>query len=266
MVWMAARMAEWMAETRSERLRERPVAVIRRVSVALVMLTLTMALGPTVAWAQNGGPRVSGFFGTALGEGDPAIAVGGSVGYRFTPHFGFDFEVLAIPDADFDERRFQTIFDNFPPIIYGLPIRRPDFETSGHAVAFLTNFVTEFPTGARWLIPYVSGGGGVASVSRTIALGPIIALPVSLPASVNVIDLSGALSSVPITFPEIGPIGELGRIERSETDLALTIGGGFDFAIWSHFAVGADLRYLRLFGTNDNLDLTRLVGRFTYRF
>ena len=231
------------------------------------IVTLSVALGASLgdvasACAQNGGPRVSGLFGTALGEGDPAIATGGSVGYRFTPHFGFDLEVLILPS--FDPQRFETIFDTsldqLPPIISGIPIRRPDFESSGHTVAFLTNFVTEFPTGARWLIPYVSGGGGVASVSRSI--GPIYyALP-SLPTTVSVIDLSG----VPITFPDIAAGFEVGPIERSETDLALTVGGGIDFQVWKGLAVGADLRYLHLFGATDDLDLTRLVGRVTYRF
>ena len=230
-----------------------------------MIVTLGVAFGAslvdvTSACAQNGGPRVSGFFGTSFGEGDAAIVTGGSVGYRLTPRFGFDIEVLVMPDTDFDRDRFDGIFDTIPPSLGGIPIRRPDFDTSGHTVAFLTNVVTEFPTGATWLIPYIAGGGGVASVSRSIVFGPI-ALPITLPTSVTAIDVS-----LPITLPPLGSIGEIGRIERSETDLALTVGGGVDFQVAKGFAVGADLRYLHLAGTTDDLDLTRIVGRATYRF
>jgi Outer membrane protein beta-barrel domain len=235
---------------------------VRAVTVTLSFLLGASLVDVTSACAQNGGPRVSGFFGTSLGEGDAAILTGGSVGYRFTPRFGFDLEVLAMPDTDFDRIRFDRTFDAIPPTIGGIPIRRPDVETSGHTVAFLTNFVTELPTGAKWLIPYIAGGGGVASVSRSVAFGPIYALPIGLPMPVTVLDVAG----FPITLPDIGTLGEIGRIERSETDLALTIGGGVDFQVAKGLAVGADLRYLHLFGTTDDLALTRMVGRVTYRF
>src|SRR5262245_8724850 len=237
---------------------------MQRMRVAAVTLGVVLGaslLEATTAWAQ-GGARVSGFVGTSLGEGDAAIVTGGSVGYRFTPRFGFDFEVLALPDTNFDQHQpdYRYLLA-YPPSIGGIPIRIPDVETSGHTVAFLTNFVTEFPTGAKWLIPYIAGGGGVASVSRSVVYGPIV-LPLTLPPSVAV----SAVSPSPITILDIGSLGEIGRIERAETDLALTIGGGVDFQLAKGLAVGADLRYLHLFGTTDDLDLTRIVGRVTYRF
>ena len=52
------------------------------------------------AYAQQG-PRISGFY-AAFGEGDTNAAAGGSVGYRFTPRFGFEFEALALLDFEID--------------------------------------------------------------------------------------------------------------------------------------------------------------------
>ena len=49
---------------------------------------------------ENSGARISGFYAGALGEGETNVGAGGSVGYRFTPRMGFDFEVLALPDLE----------------------------------------------------------------------------------------------------------------------------------------------------------------------
>ena len=53
------------------------------------------------AHAQEGA-RISGFYAGAIGEGETNVGAGGSVGYRFTPRFGFDFEALALPDFEID--------------------------------------------------------------------------------------------------------------------------------------------------------------------
>jgi opacity protein-like surface antigen len=105
------------------------------------------------------------------------------------------------------------------------------------------------------LIPYVTGGGGVASVSQAVAFAPIFPVP-----------FQPYLRRFPPPGLPPGILGGLGAIQRSETDLALTVGGGVDFQVLGGFAVGSDVRYLRLFGTFNDLDLTRITGRVTYRF
>src|SRR6188768_751361 len=95
------------------------------------------------AHAQQG-VRISGFYAGTFGEGDTSSAAGGSAGYRFTPHIGFEFEALALPDFEIGSSGRE-----------------------GRGVAFLTNYVTEFPSPATWLTPYIQGGGGVANLSQS---------------------------------------------------------------------------------------------------
>ena len=219
------------------------------------ILTVSLLLVSTAAFAQDSGARVSGFFGGSFGEGKTPITTGGSVGYRFTPRFGFDFEVQVMPDTHFDRDRLNPLLDSLRPFAGIVPL--PSFDSSGRTVAFLTNFVTELPTDAGWLIPYVEGGGGVASVSRSLVVLPLLATP-------------AAALYVPrtVVFPPIVgyTIARFDGLSRSETDLALTIGGGVDFQLWNGLAVGVNIRYLRLFGTTNDLNLTRLAGRVSYRF
>ena len=190
-----------------------------RLSVVFVMMACA-----TPALAQENGARISGFFGSAFGEGETNIGTGGAVGYRFTPRVGFDFQAVALPDFEIENG------------------------ASGRGVAFLTNFVAEFPSSARWLTPYVSGGGGVANISR-------------LASSVDNRDLPGPRRDI---FR-----GYENRIDvrgGSSTDVALTVGGGVDFRIWHSLSVGPNLTYMHLFGGADDLSLTQISGKATYRF
>lgn len=211
---------------------------------AAVFVLLVLCLTGSVS-AQDSGVRLSGNFAGVFGEDHPNMEAGGTVGYRFTPHVGFDFEVLVIPDLEFDEdgiRRLPTPF----------PIPSFDFGSNGRAVAFLANFVGEFPSPARWLLPYVEGGGGLANVSQSVRFR-------ILPAT-TVPGVIGRLREL--------PRGMLAPVEtrRAETDLALTVGGGVDFRIWRGFAIGPSIRYIRLFGTTRDRDLTRIGARASYRF
>ena len=52
---------------------------------------------------------------------------------------------------------------------------------------------------------------------------------------------------------------------RSETSLALSIGGGVDFSIWRGLAVGPNITFMKFFGSQD-VDLTQIGVRTTYRF
>jgi hypothetical protein len=213
-----------------------------------LLLFFSVALCAAIpAHAQESGVRLSGNFAGVFGEDHTNMEAGGTVGYRFTPHVGFDFEVLVIPDLEFDEdgiRRLPTLF----------PIPSFDVDSDGRAVAFLANFVGEFPSPARWLLPYVEGGGGLANVSQSVRFRILPATTTTAPGVIGRIrDL---------------PRGMLAPIEtrRAETDLALTVGGGVDFRIWRGFAIGPSIRYIRLFGTTRDRDLTRIGARASYRF
>ena len=107
-------------------------------------VVLAIAFGCAAPAHAQQGARISGFYAGAFGEGDTSTAAGGSVGYRFTPRVGFEFEALALPDLEIDGSDRQ-----------------------GDGVAFLSNFVAEFPSPARWLTPYVQGGGGVANIQHS---------------------------------------------------------------------------------------------------
>ena len=186
------------------------------------------------ASAQEGA-RISGFYSGAIGEGETNIGTGGSVGYRLTPRFGFDFEVLALPDLEIDDRG------------------------DGRGIAFLTNFVTEFPSPAAWLTPYIQGGGGVAN----LRFGSTFEFE----------DRDGRRIGLPFRGRRGGPAPvitddmRLVRVSdgRSETNLALTIGGGVDFSVWRGLAVGPNITFMKFFGGQDT-DLTRIGAKMSYRF
>ena len=186
------------------------------------------------------GARVSGFYAGALGEGETNIAAGGSVGYRFTPRMGFDFEVLALPDLELDGSGLE-----------------------GRGVAFLTNFVTEFPSPATWLSPYVQGGGGVANISRSSNLALLDRDDRRMPVPVPVLfrGRQGQEQNLRANTAVL-PVGA----RRSDTSLALSVGGGVDFAIWRGLAIGPNISYMKLFGGIQDLDLTRIEARASYRF
>jgi opacity protein-like surface antigen len=203
------------------------------------ILSLTLAACATAmpAIAQEPhGARISGFYAGALGEGDTNVGTGGSVGYRFSSRLGLDFEVLALPDFQLDEA--------------GSP---------GRGVAFLTSFVTEFPSPATWLTPYVQGGGGVANIR--------------LEPDVTAVDRDNRRISFPVRGGR-GPFSALGddmRVVqvgagRRDTSVALSVGGGVDFAIWRGLSVGPNISYLKLFGNLRDIDLTRVGARASYRF
>jgi hypothetical protein len=212
------------------------------------------------ARAQGGGILVSGNFAGVLGEDHTNIEAGGTVGYRFTPHVGFDFEVMVIPDLEFGNARGRRV----PTLLPGLPIPSFDFDSSGRAVAFLANFVGEFPSPARWLLPYIEGGGGVASVSQTFNITPL-AYPTSVWSTTAG---PGAGQTPTINFRLLPPGRPFVPVETrvAETNLALTVGGGVDFRIWRGFAIGPSLRYIRLFGNSQDRNLTRIGARASYRF
>lgn len=211
----------------------------RRLQVTVLAVVIMVASAP-LARAQAGeGARLSGFYAGAVGEGHTNVSAGGSVGYRFNDRFGFEFEALALPDFETGD----TTIDR-----------------NGRGVAFLTNFVTEFPSPAAWLTPYVQGGGGAANIRYSTAFA--------------FEDRDGRRIPAPRDRRRIGgfpPFGDDMRAipvdrARSETSLALSVGGGVDFRLWRGLAAGPNITFMKLFGSGDELDLTRIGVRASYRF
>ena len=202
-------------------------------------LCFAIVLGVACAFAAPAnaqeGARISGFYSGAIGEGETNVGAGGSVGYRFTPRIGFDFEALALSDFETDGR-----------------------EGDGRGVAFLTNFVTEFPSPAAWLTPYVQGGGGVANIrfGSTYDYEDRDGRPIAIPSR-------GRRGGSPMVADDM----RLVRVKsgRSETSLALSIGGGVDFSVWRGLAVGPNITFMKFLGNRDT-DLTRIGARASYRF
>ena len=197
----------------------------------VLMVVMVSAAALPVSAQEDHGARISGSFSGVLGEGDANIGFGGAVGYRFSPHVGIDFEVVGLPDFSIN-----------------------DFERGGRGVAFLSQFVSEFPSPAHWLTPYVLGGGGVANVTRQLNF------PLYTGGDIRRLFPSDR------RFP-VDPLDPIGRTPgRAETSLALTVGGGVDFNIWGKLAVGPNISYMKLFGNFEDLDLTRIGARAAYRF
>ena len=209
-----------------------------------VFLLLVCSLAQTAAAQGSNGPRVTGSFAGVFGEGETNIAASGSVGYRFTRQFGFEFEVLSLPD-------FQI----------------SDITKGGRGVGFLTNFVMEFPSSARWLTPYVQGGGGVVNIR--------------VEPDVRILELDNRVDTRAISAPIRNflrgrfPIGDGGRPIQiptqlvpsySETNLALSVGGGVDFRVWEDLSVGPNITFTQLFGNFRDIELTRIGARASYRF
>ena len=209
------------------------MSYVLRLSVVALLLTCSFS---SRAFAQESGARISGFFAGMFGEGDTNIAAGGAAGYRFTPRVGFEFEALALPELEFD-----------------------DTGESGRGVAFLTNFVAEFPSPARWLTPYIQGGGGVANISRS-----------GLWRLTDDDPRRGARRNLG-RFPGRGDIPDDTRLADdprgpAETGVALSVGGGVDFTVWKGLALGPNISYMKLFGNTTDRDLTRIGVRTSYRF
>jgi len=217
------------------------------------VVLLVAGSGVPAVFAQEA--RVSGSFGGSFGDGGTAPVVAASAGYQFDSHVGLEVELVAIPHLNFG-KRFGPVplamagVISVPPVPCPFPLCGGGgfvFSTTGRALSFTTNMVGEFPTGLRWFRPYVFAGGGVGHVARTVRESFQLLSSQARQSGV-------ALPSVIVLSPQ----GEL--------DLALTTGGGVDFQLLNHLALGGEVRYLHLFGTIEGLNMTRVGARVSARF
>ncbi len=185
------------------------------------------------------GGRVFGLVGGAFGEGKSTVLTSAGAGLRITKQLGLDFEVLNADDLGLPVDPgfvIQTVGVEFAPV--------ERIERS-RLTSFLTKMTVEFPVANGRVWPYLTGGGGVGSLRQTIRFRN---LPLPL-----------AGEPRPAIFP--GP-----EFETTATDLALTLGGGIDVRLWRGFAVGGDVRYLRLLDDTQGFDFAFVTSRVSYRF
>jgi opacity protein-like surface antigen len=217
---------------------------------AAVLVALT-ASTPRIVSAQEipeTGGRVFGLVGGSFGDGGSALLVSGGAGVRITRTLGLDFEVFHVSGLDLsDDDRFFVRPLSFAPV-FGL-------EQDASVTAFLSKIVVDFPVGER-LIPFVAGGGGVTRVSEELSFN-----------FGNNVDGDRGL---PELFRNIGrdrrPSILPRDIDRSQTGMALTLGGGVDIRLWKGLTVGAEVRWLRVLAGNHTLDLAHIGSRVAYRF
>lgn len=219
--------------------------MMRRCIVSAVCALVSCRLAPEVATAQaRDRTRLSGSVFATGGEIGTTVGVGASAGFRFDRHFGIELDGTYLDETGVDDEDIPRIL-GVPTSLIFPPIR---IRVSRQAVLFTTNFVAEFPTRGRRLLPYVLAGGGAASVERRIEVSQD---PRSLANSV-VRPATDLMLTVPdSTYREGGVV--------------LNAGAGVDVRIWEALWVAGDFRYLHLF-TNDDLDLVRFGTRVSYRF
>jgi hypothetical protein len=210
--------------------RSAPGAATARILVALAVVLVPITCG--AQQADQAGPRLSGFLGGGRAEGDGALTAGFSVGYRFAPRAEVEVDVAYLSHIDFGELQLPLALDLLQLL---LPTR---IHVTARTVTLLANYVAHLGSNDR-LRPYVVGGGGVAVVSEALRFTSD----------------EGIFSALPV------------RIELPSFPPALNGGGGVDLIVGQGFALGAEVRYLRLFlEDREDTGIVRVVGRATYRF
>jgi opacity protein-like surface antigen len=200
---------------------------------------------PAVAHAQ-GGAVVNGAVGVATTDGQSNLEISGGIGYRFNRAMTFGIEFTHIPSLEPQGA--------FYPLAAAARIccgfANGDFD--GHATAFTTNVKIEVPTVLRRVIPFVVGGGGIASITEEFPI--YYGLP-----------LASELSSLGVSIPSPNILPAPQDFSNTTLAMALTLGGGASVLATNHLAVDADLRVLKLLATSG-----RTIGRFqvgaSYRF
>jgi opacity protein-like surface antigen len=209
------------------------------------LLVLLLFAYPSRVHAQ-GGAIASGSVGVEAGNGSTDLAISGGVGYRFNRALGLGVELTDLPRLD------PGTSGGVRPLVVCCDLPNP--RGKGHATFFTTNVRVEIPTSMRRVIPFVVGGGGVASVTQSYSI--IYYLPA-------VAGSAAAAIAYPTPVPGILPGPQY--ISSTTVAMALTLGGGASVLVTDHLAVDADLRAFQLLG-----EAGGSMGRFSvgasYRF
>lgn len=226
-------------------------------------LTLLMATAPSIARAQNPDGRLRLSFAPAAAtvSGDAALALSGSVGYRFSQNLWFEGEVTWIDAAagGFRNRQFAFDTDGIGTGTFSETVRRragafgggrspngirvPDFpilpgfpvisaSTEGSTMIGTLGIRYELPVQTARFRPYVGGGLGINNTDQEIHL---------------------ERTSATDAFD--------GRI--SHTGYAFSAGAGASFSILPRLWADVDAKYFRL---SQDRNIMRLGGGVSVRF
>jgi opacity protein-like surface antigen len=212
----------------------------------LVFLVAALLVWPERAHAQNGA-IVNGAIGAFVSDNATNLEISGGIGYRLNRAIAFGIEFTQVPNLDTNgQDAFSTL-----RVCCGVT-GEPDAE--GHATVFTTNVRVEVPTTMRRVLPFVVGGGGIASVTEKF--------PIIYYASPLASQLAGVGITLPV--PDILP-GPPQLVSNTTLAMALTLGGGASILMTDHLSIDGDLRVLKLLA-----DTGRTIGRFqvgaSYRF
>jgi opacity protein-like surface antigen len=209
-----------------------------RVRFAAVSFIVALSLAlPQLALAQ--GAVAHGAVAAAISDSETSPAYGGGVDWMFNHAFGFGVELSHLPSlsSSFPRTYCCGIFD----------------DSGSSATIFTTNVRLEVPTTSRRIIPFVTAGGGVAAVTQSYSV--IYALA----ADAERLGLPGGLiNTIPI-------LPSPSDVEFTNTNMALTLGGGASFLVTDHVGIDADLRVLHIMG-NDSRNVGRFGAGVSYRF
>ncbi len=202
-----------------------------------MLLLAGLVAAPAAARAQ--GALVHASVGAAASGGETSPAVGGGISWRVNRSLGFGVELSHLRSLAADYPAYYCCSD----------------DQEARATVFTTNVRIEIPTTSARIIPYVVGGGGVASVTQSYSL---IYAQLAERLGLDQILPGRGRNAVPI-LP--GP----SELETTSTSMALTLGGGASLLVTEHVAVDADARVLHVAS-----DQGRNIGRFSlgvsYRF
>src|SRR5215475_3902775 len=124
----------------------------------LVFSVVALLVWPELAHAQNGA-IVNGAIGAFVSDNATNLEISGGIGYRFNRAIAFGIEFTQVPNLDTSgQYDFSTL--RICCGVTGVP------HAEGHATVFTTNVRVDVPTTMRRVLPFVVGGGGVASVTE----------------------------------------------------------------------------------------------------
>lgn len=205
--------------------------------IGTTLLLAGCLAAPAAARAQ--GALVDASVGAAASRGKTSPAVGGGITWRVNRSLGFGVELSQL----------RSLASDYP-VYYCC-----SEDQEARATVFTTNVRLEIPTTSARVIPYVVGGGGVASVTQSYS---VIYAQLAEQLGLRPELVALGLNTVPI-LP--GP----SDLHTTATSLALTLGGGASLLVTDHIGVDADARVLHIASAP-----TRNIGRFSlgvsYRF
>jgi hypothetical protein len=209
---------------------------------------------PGLAGAQDKGASIAGNISAFNMDSHTSVAYSGSVDFRFTRVIGLELEATFVPSLKAPypgSNALNEALGGLTSSAGGLYIGIPTLTLSnegGRAVIWSNNVRVAIPTTTTRVEPFFVAGGGVANVERTANLN---------------------FTSPPIIGIGLPPIGGSRTMTQplstSSTAMELTIGGGVGIKAAAHLWIDADLRLIRILGTED-----QNAGRFgvdvRYRF